>query len=306
MSKTALLAILILLTHCVSGQNISMLDTASKWNIGYHCVDEGPIHPYDFWTTGSYLTEGDTVMNEKHFQKLFNCEDSLCVIRSFEAYVREESGQTFFANDTEELIQYDFNLQKGDTLILEFLWDIPKEEPLYIRIDSVNTIETHDQKTRRVQYVTVFSYYKRELGDYSINDVFVEGIGSLKFGIEYPRLFVTGSFGCFPEALLCFYTDGKLVYSNPDINNCYLSTEVQQLPQEPELVRVTANNGMLEIQFTKVKAGKLFVFDLQGKRIIGQSVNHSGTQFCLPSQGVYLYRFVSGKGEVQTGKVLLH
>jgi hypothetical protein len=62
---------------------------------------------------------------------------------------------------------------------------------------------------------------------------------------------------------------------------------------------------MLEIQLIEAKTGRLFIFDLNGKQILGQAVNQSDAQFCLPSVGVYLYRFVSDKGKVQTGKVLV-
>jgi len=304
MKSLFILLLLIVLVIPTFGQNVSVLDASLKWNIGYHCVNVDPIHPSDTWSTGFFHTEGDTVFNEKHYQKLIACVDSLCDQNRFKNYVREEGGRIFFANKTEELIQYDFNLQKGDTMILNFLWNIPREMPLYIRIDSVDTMKFMDQKARRVQYVTVLDYYNRELGTSSINDVFVEGIGSLKFGIQYPRIFVTGESSCFPS-LLCFYMDKNLIYSNTEINNCYLSTGLLQLKQ-PELIQVSTNiPGMLEIQLIEAKTGRLFIFDLNGKQILGQAVNQSDAQFCLPSVGVYLYRFVSDKGKVQSGKVLI-
>ena len=109
-----------------------------------------------------------------------------------------------------------------------------------------------DQKERIAQYVTVFDYYKSRLGDYSINDVFVEGIGSLKFGLIYPILFITGDQFCDP-ALLCFSSCEDIIYSNPEVNSCYLSTGLRQLRQ-PELVQVFCNNqGMLEIQLNEAK-----------------------------------------------------
>lgn len=287
------------------GQNVSILDASLKWNIGTHCVNEGPIQPYDKWSTSFLHTEGDTLMNEKHYKKLVSCADSLCGKKSLKSYIREEAGQVFLANKTEEHIRFDFNLQKGDTMIVDFLQDVNRNVRLYIRIDSVKSMVLQDQKRRIAQYITVFDYYNSKLGGMSINDVFVEGIGSLRFGLEYPiGLFITGDQWCSP-ALLCFYYGEGLIFSNPEINNCYLSTGLLQL-QQSKIVQVFANAyGMLEIQLTKANAGKLFVYDLNGKQIFGQAVNHSGTQFCLPSSGIYLYRFESDKGEIQTGKVVV-
>ena len=303
MKKIMVLTILMALICPAFGQNVSILDGSLKWNIGSNCVRTGPYKPYDYWTTSFLHTEGDTLMNEKHYKRLISCTDSLCGKKSLRSYIREEAGRVFLANKTEELLLFDFNLQQGDTMIMNFFSET--DIRYYIRVDSVKSLALHDQEERIAQYVTVFDYYNSSLDGYLENDVFVEGIGSLNFGLEYPvNLFITGGNGCWPT-LLCFYSGEDLIYANPEINSCYLSTGLLQL-QQPKLVQVTANNhGILEIQLAEASIGNLFVFDINGKLIAGQSVNQSVTQFYLPSTGVYLYRFESDKGEVQTGKVVV-
>lgn len=305
MKNSFFLLILIVLTLPTFGQNISVLDPSLKWNIGNHCVDEGPFNPYDKWSTSFLHTEGDTLMNGKHYKKLISCTDSLCSKKSLKSYIREDARQVFLANKTEELVHFDFNLQKGDTMIMQLFKRGDFIIRYYIRIDSVKTLLWPDQKVRIAQYTTVFSYYNSKRGN-SLNDVFVEGIGSLRFGLEYPmNLFITGSTQCYPT-LLCFYSGGNLTYSNPEINTCYLSTGLLELKQ-PKLVQVSSNShGILEIQLAEAKSGKLFVFDINGKLVLGQPVNSSGTLFCIPSSGFYLFRFVSDKGQVQTGKILVN
>lgn len=305
MKKITVLTLLIGFILPAFAQNVSILDPSLKWNIGTHWVKFGPINPYDKWTTSFLHIEGDTLMNEKHYKKLVSCADSLCVVKSFKSYIREESGQVFLANKTKELLLYDFNLQQGDTMVMDFLQDMSRHIRLYIRVDSVRSMVLQDQKERIAQYVRVYSYYNSQLIDLSLKDILVEGIGSLTFGLEYPiDLFNTGEASHTP-ALLCFYSSEGLIYFNKDINSCYLSTGIQRL-QQPELVQVISNNhGMLKIQLTEAKVGKLFVFDLNGKQVLGQVVNRSGTQFCLPSSGVYVWRFEQDKGKVQTGKVIV-
>ncbi len=306
MKNSFSLFLLVLLVFPTFGQNVSILDPSLKWNIGTNCVDEGPINPYDVWSTSFLHTEGDTLMNEKHYKKLISCADSLCGKKSLKSYIREDGGQVFMANKTEELLQFDFNLQKRDTLIMDFLEDIRRDVRLYIRVDSTKSVILQNKNERKSLFVTIFDYYKSILREESIKDVFVEGIGSLKFGLTFPRtLFITANQVC-STTLLCFYSSNNLLYSNPEINSCYLSTGLFEL-QQPKLVQVSANeHAMLEIKLTEAKAGKLFVFDTNGKLIIGQVVYSGVSQFCLPSTGIYLFRFVSDAGKVQTGKVLVN
>lgn len=301
---TLLTFFLIALILSAFGQNVSILDASLKWNIGTHCWNEGPYNPYDRWTTSFLYTKGDTLMNGKHYKSLVSCADSICNKENLKSYIREETKQVFLANKIEEVLQFDFNLQKGSTMLMQLLKRGDTTVKYYIQVDSIKSTVWPDQKERKVQYVTVFDYFNNKLGSMSLNDVFVEGIGSLNYGLEYPPgLFITGDSWCFPT-LLCFYSGNSLTYSNKKINNCYLSTGLSEIRQ-PELVQVATNNGMLEIQLTEANSGKLFVFDLNGRLILSQAINQSGSQFCLPSQGVYLYRFISHKGKVQTGKVLV-
>jgi hypothetical protein len=302
MKNTALLTLLMALMLSSFGQNVSVLDPSLKWNVGYHCVDEGPYKPYDFWTTSFLHTESDTLMNEKHYKRLISCDDSLCGKKSLKSYIREEAGRVFMANKTEELLLFNFNLQQGDTMIMDFFIKIGVR--YYIRVDSVKSIVLHDQKERTAQYVTVFDYYGSKLSGMSLNDVFVEGVGSLKFGIEYPiGFFVTGSAGCWPN-LLCLHTGNHLTYSNPNFNTCYLSTGISEIQQQ-KLVQVSANNNTLEIRLQNTNVGRFSVFDLQGKTILSQTINQAVSQFCMPGTGVYLFRFETDKGEFQSGKVLV-
>lgn len=295
-----------LLMHRGFTQNVSIIDNSLIWNIGTNCVNEGPMNPYDKWATSFLHIEDDTLMNDKHYKRLISCSDSLCRKQSLKSFIREEAGRVFLASKTEELLQFDFNLQKGDHMIMDFLNNPQRELRYFIMIDSVKSIIWKDNKERIVQYVTVFDYYESKLGDYSMPDVLVEGIGSLKFGIQYPSdLFFTGGIGCLPH-LLCFYSGKGLIYANPEINNCYLNTGIQQLLKHPELVQVFSNDqGMLEIHLTEAKSGKLFVFDLNGRKVLEQTVYRSWSQFCLSSSGFYLYRFVSDDGKVQSGKFIV-
>lgn len=303
MKKIILISVILIITKGLSAQNISITDSFNRWNIGLNCVSYEPIDPYDRWSTYFVHIEGDTVMNNKHYKKLFHSADSTYLNKDFKSYIREDSGKVFLANKTRELILYDFNLKQGDSLVIYFLWDDMDSNPLFIQVDSVKTAIFQDQKERLMQFVSVYAYRHR---GYSRNDVLVEGIGSLRFGLEYPgNLFITGANGCYAN-LLCFYTDKNLVYNNPEFNDCYITTGVNQIQVKPELVNVfSAQNGILVVELSSSVSGKIFVFNTLGELVSQEKVFDSTSQFCMPGTGVYLYRFVSDDGQTQTGKVFI-
>jgi hypothetical protein len=303
MKTIALASVILILTRSISAQNISVTDSLNRWNIGLNCVSEEPINPYNRWSSYFVKIEGDTLMNEWHYKKLFHCADSTCINKSFKSFIREDSGKIFLADKTRELILYDFNLKQGDSLIMYFLWDDRNSTPVFIQIDSVKTDIFQGKIERIVQYVTVRDYNYRE---YSFNDVFVEGIGSLWFGLEYPtNLFVTGGAGC-NQNLLCFSIDDNLVYTNPEFNDCYITTGNNQVQLKPGLLSVfSAPNRMLVVELTNSISGKILIFNTLGEIVSQEKILNSTSQLYIPGTGVYVYRFVSDDGRVQTDKIFI-
>lgn len=302
MKKIVLISVILIIAKSLSAQNISITDSLNRWNIGLNCVSYVPIDPYNRWSTYFVHVEGDTVMNNKHYKKLFHCADSTCINKSFKSFIREDSGKVFLSDKNRELILYDFNLKQGDSLIMYFLWDDMDSNPLFIQVDSVKTEIFHDQKERIIQFVSVYDYHYR---GYSINDTLVEGIGSLRFGLEYPTdLFVTGV-SC-THNLLCFSTDNKLVYANPEFSECYITTGNNKFQLKPDLVNAFSTpNKILVVEPTSSVSGKIFVFNVLGKLIIQEKILDSTSYFFMPGTGVYIYRFVSDDGRIQADKVFI-
>jgi hypothetical protein len=107
--------------------------------------------------------------------------------------------------------------------------------------------------------------------------------------------------------LLCFYSGGNLTYSNPTYNKCYINTGSKQLSNQTKLVNVFAvNDGDVEIQLNGNHSGRITFFDLKGNQILAQNIQYSNTHVCLPSSGIYIFHFISERGNVQTGKILVN
>jgi hypothetical protein len=302
MKKIVLISVILILTKSLSAQNILISDSLNRWNIGLNCISEEPIDPYNRWSTYFIHIEEDTLFNNKHYKKLFHCADSTCINKEFKSYIREDSGRVYLADKTRELILYDFNLKLGDSLIMYFLWDDRNSHPYFIQIDSVKTVVFQDQKERLMQFVSVYDYRHKE---YSINDVLVEGIGSMQFGLEYPvSLFITG--GYCVRNLLCFSRNNNIVYENPEFNDCYIATGINYVKLKPNLVNVfSPQKGLLAVEQKSSVSGKFFVFNTTGKLIIQEKIMGSTSQFGMPGTGIYIYRYVSNDGRIQADKVFI-
>lgn len=103
-------------------------------------------------------------------------EDSVFYERQVICY--EEMGQVYRLNDSSQFeLIYDFNLEKGDSLIYHFNKDenLDCKDSIVYYLDSV-AIQSFGNEDLTVQY---FSYYDKDHDEYGTN-VFIEKIGDLQ------------------------------------------------------------------------------------------------------------------------------
>lgn len=275
----------------LNGQDaLTLINTTSRWNMSQSII----------------VIENDTVVHQKNYKKLICYSDSNYTKIIDTYFIRDDStGKVFLADEKEEIVAFDFNLAVGDTFILNILGDEPDYLKLFFRVDSVKTIMLADNNEYQAQYVTVCSYYKDELEDCgrTISDIWVKGVGSLKFGIIYPMLFSTGGRAPF---LLCYFSNQKLVYQSPDCINCYSYVSAPSLSTQKRLISLfPTSEGMLHLQKLNKEKGEFFLYSLEGQQLLNQKIAKDETEFCVPTNGIFLYRFETGNGEVQTGKVMV-
>jgi hypothetical protein len=291
MKRLIIILIIVHFSSMLNGQNaLKLIDTTSLWNMSQSII----------------VIENDTVVYQKNYKKLICYSDSSYTKIRDTYFIRDDStGKVFLADTKEEIVAFDFNLAAGDTFILNILGDEPDYLKLFFRVDSVKTIMLADNKEYQAQYVTVCSYYKDNLGDCGLTttDIWVKGVGSLKFGIIYPMLFGTGGRAPF---LLCYFMKQELVYQSPDCINCYSYVNVPLLKTQKRLINLfPTSEGSLQLQLLNKEKGELFLFTLEGRQLLNRKITEDETELCSPSNGALLYRFVTKNGEVQTGKVLV-
>ena len=304
--KKLTIIILSLLFWETSYPNESFIDSLKTWNIAYNFVNSGAIDPHDYWTTESYKMVDNVKVNNINYKKMVSYNDSIAQQEKFKFYVREDSiGKIYYANDETEFVAFDFNLNVGDSmLIIPTHQGIMLTSNFWAKIDSIANIHLNGI-SYKAQYLTIKNYDHPE-SDF-FNDIWINEIGSLTYGLFYPVMGITASRYVAPR-LLCVSKNEILLYKNPEFDACYINTKtaVTTLENQAKLIEVfSCDVGTLMVKSPNQQQGKFTLYNTEGKQLIKQNINAIETQICLPQSGVFIYQFTSNKGEVQSGKVMV-
>lgn len=286
--------------------NESFIDSLKTWNIAYNFVNYGAIDPHDYWTTESYKIVDNVKVNNIDYKKMVSYNDSIAQQEKFKFYVREDSiGKIYYANDETEFVAFDFNLIVGDSmLIIPTQHGITLTYNFWAKIDSIANINLNGI-SYKAQCLTIKNYDYPESD--SFNDIWINEIGSLTYGLFYPVMGITASRYVAPR-LLCVSQNEILLYKNPEFDACYINTKtaVTTLENRTKLVEVFQSGiGTLTIRISDHQQGEFTLFDLEGRKILQQKINTTKTQLCVPASSILLYQFKNTKGEVQSGKIMV-
>jgi hypothetical protein len=107
--------------------------------------------------------------------------------------------------------------------------------------------------------------------------------------------------------LLCFEENGEIVYQNNEYNYCIvLSTSSLVIESKKSLIDLfSVDYGLLQLQSKNNISGEIMLYTSDGKQVLKEPIYGTERTICIPSSGLLLYRFVTEKGEVQTGKVVV-
>ncbi|MDA3816169.1 MAG: hypothetical protein PF486_02255 [Prolixibacteraceae bacterium] len=229
---------------------------------------------------------GDTTINEEGYKFIMRSDDQNHENWYYYGLIMEDSinGQVYLYDKTSETksLLYDFGLEQGDS-IESYGENYVVDTVIYQTFGSIGELSKH-----------IFFENGR---------VWIKGVGSLRGVLEgVPNLpLSTGA----TLDLVCFYENDEKVYQNARYNDCYVNTTaVTTLEDQAKFIEVFPSDiGILTIRTSNNKQGEFMLFDLEGRNIIKQDINIIETQLCLQQSGVFIYRFTSNEGEIQTGKV---
>lgn len=181
----------------------------SSWSVLQHAVLPLPLA----WVATQHIYfNGDSTVAGKAYKKVFSCDDRLHENIAYEGLLREQDKKTYFLpkNSETEYLLYDFSLEEGMTLVVRH----PEWESSALYVKHSDTIEINGKPRKRLQ----LSYPPPR--DREIADTWIEGIGSLLYGILQPHQLNHLHDGVRFE-LLCHHESDELAYKNPTYSECH-------------------------------------------------------------------------------------
>jgi len=244
-------------------------------------IQAGP-YPWDttFWTDNFKLS-GDTVIDNQTYKTVYKSQEEFSVNWNYWGGIREEDQKVWLkgTNNYPERLIYDFTLNIGDTINL---WD---EDPMIV--DSIIYKPINNENRKHIY----FSYPGYPL----LSEFWIEGIGSNR------GIFESGS-GTFVGGTtwaLCMKENGDLIYMNPNYNNCFLITEIEE--SRNLLIEVYPNPAQdkIKIQNTEnIKIESISIIDLKGQKLLEFENNKTELDLSEISTGIYLLKVTYEKGEI--------
>jgi hypothetical protein len=289
--------ILLLLAACTFAQSHRFADSTAQWNVletqyGFcACIT---------WQTYIYNVTGDTVLNNHAYQVINH--NIFPLQNNYYYYMRQDTAGKVYGlinADSAEYLIYDFSKQAGDS----FSISLPSNWFSDIKVHIDSTANIFDGLTRKTQYVTLTT----TLG--VLNDIFVEGIGSINGFFIAPGAEYT-IYDAPDYNLLCFSEQGTVAYHNPYYNTCtfdstWLSINetltkntVQVYPNPTSnVVNVTLSNNYRQALFT--------LSDLTGRVVLQQPLTAGNTVVDITgiSTGAYIYNITVSNQPAITGKL---
>lgn len=151
--------------------------------------------------------DGDTVINTKNYIKILESDNDEQFVWQTIGYIREENKRVLTYHDvsSKEILLYDFNMQVGDSILIEQIG--------YIEVDSIVTKTISDEERK--------CFYLSPTNEFGGQVIWVEGIGALAGVLHNSgNILLTGG----NSSLLCYTENDVLIYSNPNYNTCSLKT----------------------------------------------------------------------------------
>ena len=151
---------------------VDFVETAtSQYQIGINGTEEiDGIEYHKLYKTSRYAPTGETSRS------------------TFCGYIREENKKVYIGLKDNEKLIYDFGIQVGDTIEWRTVmnsWNDSYAMKFYIAMDSITT-QMYYGKERNVYYVSCFAQFPEDEGLMKMDtDVWIEGVGSIKFPIMY-------------------------------------------------------------------------------------------------------------------------
>jgi len=285
LTKSLLLVFTLFGSATLSLAQNTIVNDNSSWATLVYVSGGSPSH---YMTTEYTYFDGDSIVGEYLYKKVFLCKDELHENIEYKGLMREENQKTFLKGSGAEKLLYDFSLEEGESFEYDFgaAWSVT----LYVK--SVDFIEINGSMKKRIQ---ITNNPDAEM----IWDTWIEEIGSLN-GI----LSITFGNGN-KRTLLCYFQNNELIYKNSDYSECYYEGYLAVQPVEKNGLMVYPNPTSEELRVTSdgLHITRIEIFDILGKKVYSQAY---GTAINISSSptGLYFLKVYEANEQVSVFKII--
>ncbi len=270
-----------------------LVDTNKIWSHLHISPDLGDPPPHT-WTTDFIKFGQDTIINLNHYMRVFRALDSNHLSGSLIGFIREDSTSKVFYRsllDSSERLLYDFNVQVGDTVIINN-YGLPQS----LIVDSIDSIFVYNKYMKRILFQD--------------QEIWIKGIGSMYGVLQSGRGILTGSV----DILLCYYEKDTLKLSNQYFTGCYYNNVGIAETEKNEINITLYPNPIVGTSAIVIEGNTdkenfvLDIYSIIGTKVRTIIINNENQAFIKKtdfSSGLYFYKFTSSKSEIKSGKFVI-
>jgi len=255
-----------------------------------------------------YWFEGDTIINGVRYTKIYRqkCKsETECGELSYYAAVREDtigakiyavypcdSARLLYAPYVcDDVLLADFDVHAGDQVDIycNWLW----LDRQLVTVDNVDSIQINNQYRKRINLRK----------NYWTPDSWVEGIGSVIFGLFFPAPEGVVDVGDVPK-FLCLHLNNELLYQNPEYDTCFLRDSGAGIPSvaSPEdRTYYSVTNDQLYIYGNYTCQ----IYNVRGF-LISSGIQSSAMNISSWATGIYFIQLYDGNKLVYSGRFVKH
>jgi len=247
--------------------------------------------------------DGDTVINQKNYLKIWETENSLMIDWYMIGYAREDTnGDVYFKRYSEEGLAYKFDVSVGDTFTMNNPFHMLTFTAEILAIDTVN-VEPSNLDRKRIKLSEYNSTWSGE-------EYWIEGVGSIA-GIIWSGNDVVPLTG---EELysLCQWEYDFLVYSNPEWNSCFITVSTEEIQEDAPGIIIQSNpltdQSIVSIKFLDGKNLSIDIHDIFGKLVQTYPVDQDSKIVLHRSQfksSLYIVSLNDGNKTIAREKLLI-
>ena len=288
--KSLILVGIVLQSMSVFAQSLVLPDRI--WSNTYYVIAPGSRY-----NTNWIKFEGDTTIADTLYMRIYSSDSEFQDNWYPYGAIREDkSNKVFLHRDDTKCLLYDFNLEKGDSILTHF--------GHYVYAADVYNVylESFEDSLKRID----FSFVK-EGG--IIEAYWIEGVGSSHGILEGANNvgLVGGGW-----AMVCFLESGNLMFKNDRFDECYPSGYVMSAENintiSPSIkLSIGSNRITFSLEEFPNMNSSLSIFDISGRLIWEEGI--SGTnQISVPrslfDSGIFIYSFLASDRQI-CGKFVL-